>query len=61
MLAKYLTFSLHSNFSVLDKNQTIKGKSKFTPQIAWKSTASELEQSVGMRANKAGGNPIKFG
>jgi hypothetical protein len=58
--SRYLTFSLHFNFSVLDKNQTIKGKFKFTPQIAWKSSTPELEQRFGMRANKARGNPIKF-
>jgi hypothetical protein len=57
--SRYFPFSLLSFFAVLDINQTIKCKTKFTPQIAWKSTIPELEQCFGVRANKAGGNSMK--
>jgi hypothetical protein len=44
---------------VLDGNQTIKGKSKFTPQTLWKCAAQDLEKKFGVAAKNVGGNPMK--
>jgi hypothetical protein len=43
---------------MLDSNQTIKGKSKFTPQMLW--TAQDLKKKFGVAAKNVGGNPMKI-
>jgi hypothetical protein len=46
---------------VLNGNQTIKGKSKFTPQTLWKCTAQDLEKKFGVAAKNVGGRKAEEG
>jgi hypothetical protein len=44
---------------VLDSNQTIKGKSKFTLKCFGNVLPQDLEKKFGVAAKNVGGNPMK--